>query len=268
MAFIKYNGVDGESSDASHDQWIDVNESGSSQSSQPSPQPDGGIEGSGSSGTAGGGGSSSNAALVIAAAVVLGGLMLMAVAAVAVLALANRGNDSSQEEMVLEPEEVSLDEGSAMLNVSYSTESADFFDAVGSDEIELTIKPKEDSPDQYDVEGTANSVQKIRMYGMDGGVLCPIDIEHDVKYTVKGIFYSSECTFGVETSLVPEASQLVAYGCSVNFNFDPSPHYIAPEQGFQAFVKAPEQLGTGVFKIKLHNVNLPRGVNCPAFTSQ
>ncbi len=260
------SGVKGESLDKGHDQWIDVDGGESSKggrSSGGSQEPSGGSGSSGSSG----GGSGSVPPAVIAAAVILGGLLLMGFAVVATLAITSRGGETG-EEMILEPEEVSLDEGSAMLNVSYSTESTDFFDAVGSDEIELTIKPNEDSPDQYDVEGTATSVQKIRMYGMDGGVLCPIDIEHDVKYTVKGIFYSSECTFGVETSLVPEASQLVAYGCSVNLNFDPSPHYIAPEQGFQAFVKAPEQQGTGVFKIKLHNVNLPRGVNCPAFSNR
>lgn len=254
----KNHAVDGESQDASHDNWSDLNDGGSPQGEQSSPQPDGGLDGS--SGSSGGskGGSVNVPALVIA------GMMLLTLVTVALLGN-NKGDNSAEEEIVFEPEEVSLDEGSATLTASYSTEDSEFFDAYGEDEIQLMITPIKDRVNLYSVDGTSKSVQKVRTYGMDRGVLCPIDLQHDVEYVVSGTFTSEICRFFITVTLISESSELLAYGCSVDLGLDFSSLYIAPRTDELQFTTQLEKKKSESFTFYLSDVNLPRGVNCPSF---
>jgi hypothetical protein len=255
---IKIPGVDGESQDAQHDQWTDLNEGGS-------PAPDRGIEGHGSSDSAGGMDSNKGSPLNPASMVLLG-LMLLAVATVAVLANKNKGDDATQEEIVFEPEEVSLDEGSATLKASYSTSSEAFLTSNGEDSIHLSIVKNEDSSDLYDVSGTLNSIQKVGIAGTDQGQICTVEILHEVTYSVQGMFSSSTCLFGISVTLKPTSSQLLAQGCSVDINLDPSGMYVAPRPDNLVFEKSYEGMRSEVFNFYLRDVALPRGVNCPAFS--
>jgi len=257
-AYIKHGDVAGESQDASHDNWSDLNDGGSPQGEQPSPQPDGGLDGS--SGSSGGskGGSVNVPALVIA------GMMLLTLVTVALLGN-NKGDDSAQEEIVFEPEEVSLDEGSATLRATYSTPSEAYFKTNGEDDIQLSIVKDEDTSDLYDVTGTFDSIQKVGIDGMDQGQICTVEILHEVKYTVQGNFSSSTCLFGISVTLKPISSQLLAQGCSVDINLDPSGMYVAPRPDLLVFDKSYEGIRSEVFNFYLREVALPRGVNCPAF---
>jgi len=257
--YMKHGDVAGESQDASHDNWTELNGGGSSQIQKPAAEPDSGLDGS--SGSSGG----SKGSPVNPATMVIVGMMLFALAAVAVLANRNKGSDATQEEIVFEPEEVSLDEGSATLNASYSTEESDFFDSAGEDEIKLTITPNKDRENLYDVDGTSKSVQKVRTYAMDQGVLCPIDLQHDVEYVVSGTLSSESCRFFITVTLRSESSELLAYGCSVDLGLDFSPLYVAPRTDELQFIKELEKKKSESFTFYLSDVNLPRGVNCPSF---
>jgi hypothetical protein len=259
MSFAKFDGVDGESRDTSHDQWTDLDGGGSSQSNQPPAGADSGHDGS--SGSNGG----SKGSPVNPTTMVIVGMMIFALAAVAVLANRNKGSDDAQEEIVFEPEVISLDEGSAILNASYSTEDSEFFDAYGEDEIQLTITPLEDQENRYYVEGSRKSVQKVRTYGMDRGVLCPIDLQHDVEYTVSGTLSPKSCLFFITVILRSESSELLAYGCSVDLGLDFSPLYIAPRTDELQFSTVREKKKSESFEFYLYDVHLPSGVNCPSF---
>jgi hypothetical protein len=259
-------GIEGESQGGLHDSWTDL--SGSDSSVSQGPPPD---TGSGSGGLtspeSSGAPPSPSKGTGINPTLIIAGLMLIMLAGLGALAIRGRQESSPEgEEMVLEPEVVSLDEGSATLNISYSTEDADFFTANGADDVQLKIVPKESSSDLYEVNGTLKTVQDVVLNAMDQGDLCAIDIMHDVTYTVKGMFNSSECIFGIEVSLARGDSQLLAQDCSVNINLDPSGYYVAPQPGSLVFTKAMEQVSSLGFKFYLHNMNLPKGANCPAFS--
>jgi hypothetical protein len=252
----KFHGVDGEARDANHTEWTDLNEGGSSQSDQPSSGQGNGLDGSSTGGSKGGS--------VNVPAMVLFGMMLLALATVAVLG--NRqGDDSAQEEIVFEPEEVSLDEGSATLRATYSTASDAYFTSNGEDSIQLSIVKNEDTSDIYDVTGTLDSIQKVGVAGLDQGDICTLEILHEVTYSVQGKFSSSTCLFGITVTLKPSSSQLLAQGCSVDINFDPSGMYVAPRPDNLVFEKSFEGMRSEVFNFYLRDVALPRGVNCPAF---
>ena len=257
-------GIDGESQDRNHNKWIDESGADSSLSEQPAAEAESLREGRQSSQPAGA--QENKGASVSVPAIVLAGLMLLALATVAVLANKNKGGDAIQEEIVFEPEEVSLDEGSATLRATYSTASDAYFTSNGEDSIQLSIVKDEDTSDLYDVTGTHDSIQKVGVAGMDKGQICTVEILHEVKYSIQGNFSSSTCLFGISVTLIPSSSQLLAQGCSVDINLDPSGMYVAPRPDNLVFDKSFEGISSEVFNFYLRDVLLPRGVNCPAFS--
>ena len=261
---MKHHGIDGEVQDGNHKEWSDLTDDGSSQGEQPAAEPDSGIDGSSES--AGGMGNNNKGSSITVPAIVLSGLMLLALATVAMLANNNKGDESTQEEIVFEPEEVSLDEGSATLRATYSTASDAYFTSNGEDSIQLSIVKDEDTLDLYDVTGTLDSIQKVGVAGMDQGQICTVEILHEVKYSIQGYFSSSTCLFGISVTLTPSSSQLLAQGCSVDINLDPSGMYVAPRPDNLVFDKSFEGISSEVYNFYLHDVLLPRGVNCPAFS--
>lgn len=258
---MKYTGVDGESQDGNHNQWSDLNGAGSPHGEGPAHE---------SSESAAPPDSINKGASVNVPTIVLTGLMLLALATVAVLANINKGGDSAQEpeEIVFEPEEVLLDEGSATLNASYSTADFEFFHADGEDDIGLSIVKNKDKPDLYDIAGTLNSTQKVGIDGMDQGQICTVEILHEVKYTVQGTFSSVGCKFEISVTMTPISSQLLAQGCTVDINLDPSAMHIAPRPEKMVFTKSFESISSEAFSFYFHDVALPSGVNCPAFSNQ
>jgi hypothetical protein len=242
-------GIDGESQAGSHSQWSDINGSSSSGSKGGSPQP----------GKQGGG--------INLPAVLVGGMLLVLLVGAAIYAN-NRRKDSPNEaeEIVFEPEVISLDNGSVKLNAAYTTDEASFLHADGEDEIPLTIEKTEVSG-FYDVKGTLNSVQKVGVDGMDQGQPCTVDISHDVTYKVTGTFIASRCTFELNVSLAPTSSGLVGTGCLVDINFDPSGIYVAPRPDTLTFTKSLASLRSEAFSFYLFDVALPQGVNCPALSN-
>jgi hypothetical protein len=258
--------IDGESQDANHDKWINESGADSSLSEQPAAGSEDSKEGHGSSDSAGGMDNSNKGGSISVPAIVLAGLMLLALATAAVIAYNNKGGDSAQEEIVFEPEEVSLDEGSATLRATYSTASDAYFTSNGEDSIQLSIVKDEDTSDLYNVTGTLDSIQKVGVAGMDQGQICTVEILHEVKYSIQGNFSSSTCLFGISVTLTPSGSQLLAQGCSVDINLDPSGMYVAPRPANLVFDKSFEGIRSEVFNFYLRDVALPRGVNCPAFS--
>jgi hypothetical protein len=192
--------------------------------------------------------------------------MLITIAGAAVLANRGRKTDSTEdEEIILEPEVVNLNKGSAVLTASYSTEDADFFDAYGEDEIQLTIVPNADRVNLYEVDGSMKSVQNVTTYGLDRGITCPMNIQHIVEYIVSGSLNSEACRFFITVTLKPEQSEMVKNSCS----FDPpggfSHFYVAPRTDEMQFITTLEKVKSESFTFYLSDVKLPKGVNCPSF---
>ena len=260
------NGLDGESTSGAHKDWINVDGTDGSVSEMPAQE--GGPGGEGSSGSESGGSppSKTPGGGFNPATILLVGLMLITIAGAAVLANRGAKTDSPEdEEIIFEPEVVILDKGSAILTASYSTEDAEFFDAYGEDEIQLTIIKNIDRENLYDVDGSSKSVQTVTTYGFDRGVYCPINIEHIVEYIVSGSLNSSHCRFFITVTLKPEQSDLVQNSCS----FDPpggiSHFYVAPRTDEMQFITPLEKVKSESFTFYLTDVKLPKGVNCPSF---
>jgi len=202
-------------------------------------------------------------------AIALTVLLLFLSAILAVLALLSRFNNSTQqaEEIVFEPEEVLLDEGSVALDISYSTEDTFGFDSSGNEEIFLSIIPDEDNPNQYKVNGSLTSTQSVSIPTLDQGNPCTYNILHDVVYDVSGTFYPSSCQFDLDVVMKPTASQALAHDCSIDIPIDFNPFYMAPIPGTLVFTRALETLPVADWKFFLFDVNFPTGVSCPAFVN-
>jgi len=199
--------------------------------------------------------------------IVLVGLMLLALAMVAVIANSNKGGGSAPEgdEIVLPPEEVSIDEGSLTLNAAYSTTQYEYLHASGYDAISLVISKDEDSTNKYSVTGVLVSMQKVSMDGMDQGHICTVEILHKVTYTVLGSYTDAGCKFDLSVKLTPSSSQLLAEDCSVDINLDPSKLYLAPLAENLVFTNPSEARTSGVFTFTVLDVILPRGAKCSAY---
>jgi hypothetical protein len=259
-------GIDGESQDGSHEKWIDESGADSSVSQQPAAEAESVTDGRQSAQPAAA--QEKTGVSVNVVAIVLAGLMLLALGTVAVIANNKKGDSAvDAEEVVFEPEIVLLDEGSAKLNVLYSTADSEFFNSAGDDDIDLSIVKNEDTPELYEVTGTLNSTQKVGIEGMDQGQVCTVEILHEVLYSVQGIFSSAGCKFEISVTMAPSSSQLLAQGCSVDINLDPSALFIAPRPGKMTFTRVFETVISEAFSFHFHDVALPSGVSCPAFSS-
>jgi hypothetical protein len=260
----KYSGADGESQDADHTQWSDLNDGGSSQGKKPAAEPDRGIDGSSES--AGGMGNSNKGSSITVPAIVLTGLMLLALVTVAVLANKNKGGKSTQEEIVFEPEEVSLDEGSATLKIEYDS-SVQGFKSKGADDIYLDLIPNEDL-NTIEVTGFLSSTQSVELGAMDQGNECWYNILHNVDYKVAGNFSSAECKFELSVAMSPTSSKMLSHNCSFDPGLPLESFYMAPPPEILVFTKsfAGPALSSTDYSFLLVDVLLPRGVNCPAFS--
>jgi hypothetical protein len=190
---------------------------------------------------------------------VLVGMMVFAIAAVAVLANRNKGSDSTQEEIIFEPEEVSLDEGSATLKIEYESDVY-AFKSKGAEDIPLFLKPDEDL-NTIEVTGFLASTQSVDVGAMDQGNECWFYIFHNVEYRVAGNFSATECKFELSVAMIPTSSKLLSTRCS----FDPG---LPLETGKLVFTIsfADPALSSTDYSFLLVDVLLPRGVNCPAFS--
>ena len=246
-------GIDGETTDAGYEGWAGEGGSGNPPPENPAPKTP-------QTPKQGGGIKPSNIVLV--------GMMLAAIAGMLYLALHHSKNPApDQEEIVLEPEVVSLDDGSVKLDAIYDANGVFGMRGQGEDEIGLTIVKQEGSTDLYDVEGTFNSNQNLGIEGSDKGQSCWIDITHEVKYLVNGTFSSSKCQFELFVSVAPISSQLVGTGCSVDLNLDPSALYLTPLPVKLVFTKALASQKSGTYSLSIFDVALPRGVNCPSLSN-
>ena len=262
----KHIGPDGESQDSSHDKWIDLNDGGSSQGKKPAAGSEDSIEGHGSSESAGGMDNSNKGGSISVPAIVLTGLMLLALAAAAVLAYNNKGGDSAQEEIVFEPEEVSLNEGIATLKIEYDS-SVKGFKSKGADDIPLFLTPNEDL-NTIEVTGLLSSTQNVELAAMDQGNECWYYILHNVDYRVAGNFSSADCKFELAVAMSPTNSKMLSHRCSFDPGLPLESFYMAPPPETLVFTKsfAGPALSSTDYSFLLVDVLLPRGVNCPAFS--
>ncbi len=259
-------GVDGESQDGNHTQWSDLNNGGSPPGEQSAAEAESGIKGHESSESAGAMDNINKGASVSVPAIVLTGLMLLALATVAVLAINNNGGDSAQEEIVFEPEEVSLDEGSATLKIEYDS-SVLGFKSNGAEDIPLFLKPDEDL-NTIEVTGFLSSTQRVDLSAMDQGNECWYNIFHNVDYRVAGNFSSTECKFELSVAMSPTSSKMLSHNCSFDPGLPIESFLMAPPPGKLVFTKsfAGPALSSTEYSFILVDVLLPRGVNCPAFS--
>jgi hypothetical protein len=260
------SGIEGESTSDTHDSWTNLNGTDGSGSKQPASsggtsgkgQPDPGSGSTSQPDSSGGG--------VNTATILLVGLMLITIAGAAVLANRGRKTDSAEdEEIILEPEVVILNPGSAVLTASYQTEHEEFFDASGEDEIQLTIVANSDRENLYDVDGSTKSVQNVTTYGLDQGVRCPMKIQHIMEYIVSGSLNSANCRFFITVTLKPEQSEMLQNSCSFDLPGDMSLFYAAPRTDEMQFITQLEKVKSETFTFYLSDVKLPDGVNCPSF---
>jgi hypothetical protein len=260
----KFHGVDGESQDASHDQWIDLKE-GATSPGDPFPAGTDGSPG-GPADSSTGTGNINKGPAVNPATMVLVGMMVFAIAAVAVLANRNKGSDSTQEEIIFEPEEVSLDEGSATLKIEYESDVY-AFKSKGAEDIPLFLKPDEDL-NTIEVTGFLASTQSVDVGAMDQGNECWFYIFHNVEYRVAGNFSATECKFELSVAMIPTSSKLLSTRCSFDPGLPLESFYMAPPPGKLVFTKsfAGPALSSTDYSFLLVDVLLPRGVNCPAFS--
>lgn len=257
-------GIDGESQDGNHKKWIDESGADSSVSEQPAAEAESMREGRQSSQPAGA--QENKGTSVSVPAIVLSGLMLLALAAAAVLAYNNKGGDSAQEEIVFEPEEVSLDEGSATLKIEYDS-SVQGFKSKGADDIYLDLIPNEDL-NTIEVTGFLSSTQSVELGAMDQGNECWYNILHNVDYKVAGNFSSAECKFELSVAMSPTSSKMLSHNCSFDPGLPLESFYMAPPPEILVFTKsfAGPTLSSTDYSFLLVDVLLPRGVNCPAFS--
>jgi hypothetical protein len=263
--YLKIPGVDGEAQDGSHDNWTDLNDGGSPQGEQPTAGSDGLGEGHGSSESTGGNNVSKGGSVTVPT-LVLAGLMLLTLAMVAVLANKNKGDKAAQEEIVFEPEEVSLDEGSATLKIEYDSNVLGF-KSKGAEDIPLFIIPYED-PTAIEVKGYLSSTQRVDVSAMDQGDECWYNIFHNVDYRVEGTFIAANCTFELTVTMVPTSSEMLSYDCSFDPGLPIESFYMAPPPEKLVFTKsfAGPALSSTDYSFLLVDVLLPRGVDCPAFS--
>jgi preprotein translocase subunit SecG len=258
--------LNGESTSNAHDNWINLDGSDGSVSETPAQEGGTGGEGNASSGSGGTPQPASPGGGVNTATILLVGLMLITIAGAAVLANRGKKTDSpEEEEIILEPEVVILDKGSAVLTASYSTEHEDFFDASGEDEIQLTIVANSDRENLYDVDGSTKSVQNVTTYGLDQGIRCPMKIQHIMEYIVSGSLNSANCRFFITVTLKPEQSEMLQNSCSFDLPGDVSLFYAAPRTDEMQFITQLEKVKSETFTFYLSDVKLPKGVNCPSF---
>jgi hypothetical protein len=259
-------GINGESQDRNHKKWIDERGADSSFTEQPAAEAEGGIDGHGSSDPGRAADNSSKGGPVNVTTIVLVGLMLLALGAVAVIANNNKRSDSAPEEIVFEPEEVSLDEGSATLKIEYDS-SVLGFKSKGADDISLFIKPYED-PKTIEVTGYLSSTQRVDVSAMDQGNECWYNIFHNVDYRVAGNFSSAECKFELSVVMSPTSSKMLSHNCSFDPGLPIESFYMAPPPEKLVFTKsfAGPALSSTDYSFLLVDVLLPRGVNCPAFS--
>ena len=168
--------------------------------------------------------------------IVLTGLLLFLIAIAAVIAANNDTHEA--EEIVFEPVEVELTEGSATLKVEYDAKDYFGFEAKGEDEISLNIIKDADLPHQYIIKGALTSTQSVRTGGLDQGDMCWINIIHDVDYMVAGIFTPSTCKFELSIAMSPRNSTLLSHDCSLVQDFDYGAVYMAPPPEQLVFTKS------------------------------
>jgi len=263
----KFTGVNGESTDAGHGEWIDLNGSAPA-TPKPGAEGGGGFEEPGSSPPEATPSGSSPPPLNLGT-IVLSGLMLLALAGVFYRANEARKTPPPEaEEIVFPPEEVSLDEGSVVLNARYTTADYEFCHADGEEEISLSIERNESTPDLYNVKGTLDGIQMVGIDGADKGQICTVEIKQEVTYKVSGTFRAGDaCRFELNLAVTPTAYQVVAQGCSVDVNLDFSGFYVAPFPDPLVFTVALSPVKSATFSFYLHDVSLPRGVNCPLISN-
>ncbi len=245
-------GIDGESTDASHRETINLGSSEGQGSSPPKPAPGG-----------------SSPPPFNAATALLVGMMLLALAGAAVLANnARKASKPEAEEIEFEPVVVPLEDGSVVLNARYTTADYDYFQADGVEEVPLTITKVEGEKDLYRVSGSLTGIQMVGIDGLDRGEICTVQIKHDVTYGVSGTFRAGDaCRFELLVTTTPTASQIVAQGCSVDINFDFSSLYVSPFPEPLVFTSALSPVKSAAFTLFLQDVKLPGGVNCPLITN-
>ena len=243
-------GITGESQDTDHQSWTDPGGAGSSGGPSGSPLP----------GKTGGG-------LNLPTILLLGTMLAAISGAYYVLKHQAKQTTEDAEEIVFEPEVVSIDNGSVKLDAVYDADGVFGMRGQGEDEIGLTIVKKMDSTDLYDVDGTINGNQNLGIQGLDQGQPCWIDITHEIKYLVKGTFSSSKCQFELYVSVAPVSSQLLGTGCSVDLSLDPSALYLAPLPDKLVFTRSLASQTSGVYKLSLFDVSLPSGVTCPQLSN-
>lgn len=208
-------------------------------------------------------------AKVTVAAIVLTALMVFLTLTVIALAVISQNRESAQEaeEIIFEPVEVILDEGSVTLDIAYSAEGTFGFESSGNEEIPLSIIPDKENLNQYTVNGSLTSTQSIRIPVLDQGNPCAYNILHDVVYDVSGTFYPSSCQFDLDVVMKPTASQSLAHDCSIDISIDFKPLYMAPVPGTLVFSRALETMVVSEWKFFLFDVAFPAGVSCPAFVN-
>ena len=262
-------GIGGESQDRNHKKWIDESGADSSIAEQPAPEAESVSEGHPSSEPAGAQENINRGASVNVTTIVLVGLMLLALGTVAVIANNSKGGDSAPEaeEIVFEPEEVSLDEGSATLKIEYEV-SVLGFKSKGADDIHLSITQDEEDLDQYYVAGNLDSTQRVDLSAMDQGVECWYNIFHNVDYIVGGHFSSAVCKFELSVVMSPTSSKMLSHNCSFDPGIPIESSYMAPPPGILVFSKsfAGPALSSSDYSFLLVDVLLPNSVNCPAFS--
>jgi hypothetical protein len=259
--------VEGEVTSGSHEDWGNLDGSDASVSKAPAQDQGSGGESqpppeSGGTPQAGSSGGGVNLPVII-----LAGMMLLALAGVAVLA--NRGQNDSNEttdEIIFEPEEVSLDEGSATLQLDYEA-SVLGFKSNGSEAIPLYIIPY-DEDETIEVTGYLSSTQRVDTSAMDQGAECWYNILHQVEYRVAGQFLRDECKFELTALMAPTSSEMLGHNCSVDFPGDYGLLFMSPPPEKIVFRgPAPDPATVPeYYSLSLVDVYLPRGINCPAFS--
>ncbi len=206
-----------------------------------------------------------------ATGIVLTALMVFITITVILIAANIQRKKSAQEadEIVFEPVEVVLDEGSAKLKVEYEAQDYYGFESNCVEEINIKIVKDDDNPNQFIVNGSLISTQRVDMGALDMGELCWFYILHNVKYSVMGTFTPSACKFELFVGMKPTDSTLIGHNCSIDLAFDPSPLYMAPPPEKLVFTKsfAGPPSSSLDYTLFLFDVVFPGGVNCPAFSN-
>lgn len=261
------SGLNGESTSDQHDNWANLDGTDGSVSKAPAQDQGSRRPSQTASDTSGSSQPDSSSGGVSLPVIILTGMMLLTLAGVAVLA--GRGQKDSAEttdEIIFEPEEVSLGEGSARLQISYAA-SVVGFKSNGADSVPLIIVP-DDENETIEVTGYTTSTQRVDTSALDQGTECWYNILHQVEYRVAGNFLRNECIFELTAMMSPTSSEMLSHNCSLDFPGNYGLLFMSPPPDKIVFRGPAADPATvpEYYSLSLVDVYLPRGINCPAFS--